>query len=305
MAITLREVEVQAKWNQGAAKRGYNFGFNLKTLLADEKSLLTWFSNANVEDVGNRSIPNLTVTAFVPPSYAYLTRELLFKGTLGIQEIHWDKPGSHTGATHAKPVLTDFPGIQAVLINHSEVIAEHGRTLEQAALQLRTALDTQIDENPPRRFNFITVCVGEDRHIFDLGTAASVDFVKNQIITILQKAKVRPDEMKRIGFAYEPRFAIQVGDIPGIPPSDEHIRTMGWSILGAVASVVELDGIINMPFLQYGGSMKGPNDKIAPVQRFVGQDNLISDNLYNGGLIGTAGKDPKTAAEILYQIVRR
>lgn len=291
--------QVQKVWKQAAQKRGYFFGFNLKTLRSDEASLNDWFFQANVHSVISRT--GLKVAAYLTAAYLYMTKEInnSQRRILGTQEIHWAGPGSHTGATHAEPTLKDFPAVEATLINHSEVIEEQGRTLEQSAAQLRMALDTTVNG---RTFKFITLCVGEDRATYDKGQAASVRYVKKQVRTMLILAGVTAEEMSRIGIAYEPRFAIQVGDIPGVPPSDAHIKHLGWAILHAVAQVVGLKEMAKMFCLQYGGSMKGPENEAAPVQRFVGPESL-EPGLYNGGLIGTAGKDPVTAAAILHQTV--
>jgi triosephosphate isomerase len=290
---------VQRAWRGGAKKRGYHFGFNLKTWVPRHLDVFVWANGAQQEKVGPRE--GLAVTAFFPPAQLHSANtQRLFEGHLGVQEIHWDKPGSHTGATHAETVLADFSRIEAVLINHSEVIGEHGRTLEQAAGQLSRALRTT---ESGRTFKFITICVGEDRATYDKGTDAAIDYVKNQVATILKLANVTEDDMYRIGIAYEPRFAIQVGDKPGIPPADEHIAKMGWAILQAAAEAVSVEGMSRMFALQYGGSMKGPDDKTAPVQRFMGPENSVDEDLYNGGLIGTAAKDPKVAAAIVDRVV--
>jgi triosephosphate isomerase len=290
---------VQAAWRAGATKRGYNFGFNLKTLLPTHLDVFIWAQGAKDNHVGPRE--GLAVTAFLPPVQLHSANtQALFEGNLGVQEIHWDKPGSHTGAAHAETVLSDFPRINAVLINHSEVIGERGRTLAQAAGQLSRALRTTEEG---RSFKFITICVGEDRATYDRGTDASVAYVQNQVTTILKLAGVSEDDMHRIGIAYEPRFAIQVGDRPGIPPADPHIARMGWAILQAVAEAVSIEGMSRMFALQYGGSMKGPDDKTAPVQRFVGPGNSVDEDLYNGGLVGTAAKDPRVAAAMVNKIV--
>jgi triosephosphate isomerase len=244
---------------------------------------------------------NLNVGVFLPHNYLDTAgqRGLLNVG-YGVQEVHWATPGSHTGAVHAEHVLTDFPRIKATLVNHSEIIAEHGRTLAQAAGQVRAALNATVEG---RTFRFITICVGEDRATYDRGFKEAAYFVTGQLKTILSMAEVRPEEMDRIGTAYEPRFAIQVGDIPGIPPTDGHIGDMGWEILRAAADCVGVDAMATMFGLQYGGSMKGPEDKVAPVQRFVGPGNAVGVDLYNGGLIGTAGKEPVVAAAILNNVV--
>ena len=299
VVVRIPLAQVKQAWKSTENKRGYFFGFNLKTLRPDESSLKDWFLQANVHSVISRT--GLKVAAYITAAYLYMTREAdSGQGRiLGTQEIHWAGPGSHTGATHAVSTLEDFPAIEATLINHSEVIGEHGRTLEQAAAQLRMALDSTVEG---KTFKFITLCVGEDRATYDKGTVASVRYVKNQVRQMLILAGVTAEEMSRIGIAYEPRFAIQVGDTPGVPPTDAHISHMGWSILHAVAQVVGLEGMARMFALQYGGSMKGPEDAKAPVQHFVGSESL-EPGLYNGGLIGTAGKEPMTAAEILNRII--
>lgn len=295
-------------WRAKAPQRGYSFGFNLKGLVPDAESLGRWHYKASRIEVNNRT--GLKVAVYVPPIHAmYVSKDFVRMDldgrkvpvmALGIQEIHWAEPGSHTGATPAYSVLKDAPNFNSVLINHSEVIAEHGRTLSQAASQLRMALDATVEG---RAFKFITLCVGETREVYDEGRPESMLYVRTQIEEILNGAKVQEVEMSKIGIAYEPRFAIQVGDKPGIPPEDDHIRDMGWAILEQAANSVSWKGMASMFALQYGGSMKGPDDKVAPVQRFVGPGNLVDDLLYNGGLIGTAGKDPETAAAIINRIV--
>lgn len=289
--------QVKQAWRQKASQRGYHFGFNLKNLKPNEGSLKSWFKSAQNLRVESRE--NLAVSAYIPPAYSFVSRNVKFSGFVGAQELHWAEPGSHTGAMHAISTLEDFPTIRATLINHSEVIAEQGRTLEQAAAQLRMALDSTYEG---RTFKFITLCVGEDRATYDKGGYAAARYVKNQVRTMLKLAGVTAEEMSRIGIAYEPRFAIQVGDKAGIPPSDEHIKNMGWNILQAVAEVIGIKGMAKMFTLQYGGSMKGPDNETAPVQRFVGPGNKVAEDLYNGGLIGTAGKDPATVAAILQKI---
>ncbi|MCX5751565.1 MAG: triose-phosphate isomerase [Candidatus Saganbacteria bacterium] len=290
---------VQTAWRAKAGQRGYNFGFNLKTLLPRHLDVFIWAQGAKDNKVAPRE--GLAVTAFFPPVQIHSAdTQRLFEGNVGVQEIHWDKPGSHTGAAHAETVLSDFPRINAVLVNHSEVIGEHGRTLEQAAGQLKQALRTT---ESGRTFKFITICVGEDRATYDKGTEAAAAYVQNQVRTILTLAGVTEEDMARIGIAYEPRFAIQVGDVPGVPPTDAHIAKMGWAILQAAAEAVSVEGMSQMFALQYGGSMKGPDDKTAPVQRFVGPGNSVDADLYNGGLIGTAAKDPKVAAAIVNRVV--
>ncbi|MBU0686970.1 MAG: triose-phosphate isomerase [Candidatus Margulisbacteria bacterium] len=293
--------QVKKAWRRTAPRRGYNFGFNLKNLRATKASITDWINGASKNNVGSRD--GLTVAAYFPPLYlAHVNQQAagIFRGVIGAQEIHWAAPGSHTSGVHAESIAADFGNVRGVLINHSEVIGEHGRTLEQAAGQLRRALDTSRNS---AAFQYITLCVGEDRATYDRGTTASVRYVKNQVRTMLQLAGVTAEEMSQVGIAYEPRFAIQVGDKPGIPPSDAHIAKMGWECLRATAEIVGIKAMAQMFTLQYGGSMKGPENEGAPVQRFVGPKNLVSLDLYNGGLIGTAGKDPVTAGAILAEIV--
>ena len=290
--------QVQNAWRGRSALRGYHFGFNLKTLRPNEASLRDWFVEAQKAGVTGRK--DIEATAYVTPLHAYVARNAPdFRVARGIQEIHWASPGSHTNATHVEAVLKDFPNIDAVLVNHSEVIAEQGRTLEQAAGQVRMALRTTVEE---RIIQHITLCVGEDRATYEKGTTTALRFVEDQVRTVLESAGAKAEDMGRIGIAYEPRFAIQVGNVAGIPPTDAHIKTMGWGILQTVAEVVGLEGMSEMFTLQYGGSMKGPKDEKAPVQRFVGPGNAVESDLYNGGLIGTAGADPVTAASILDKI---
>jgi len=299
MTVSLNKVK--AAWRKTAGQRGFHFGFNLKTLVAGERATLAWGGGIYGQGVWNTR--KCDVSFYLPPADLRLAETLRERkeipANFGVQEIHWDDKGSHTSAVHAVPTLQDF-AVNAVLINHSEVIAEHGRTLEQAAAQLRMAINASAEG---RTFNFITLCVGEDMRTHESGSVAASGFVRYQIGMILGGADIKPYDMERIGIAYEPRGAIQVGDKPGIPPPNGHIMDMGWTILQAVADIVGVDAMAKMFALQYGGSMKGPEDRKAPVQRFVGPGNEIDKDLFNGGLIGTAGKDPETVAAILNKVV--
>ncbi|MFH1825961.1 MAG: triose-phosphate isomerase [bacterium] len=295
--------QVKSAWRSTASQRGYFMGWNLKTLLVNRAGHEAWFKEAKVADIGNNDV--VRNAAYLSPSYFDVSNDVEFDGIVGAQEISWHPSGSFNGATHAEPTLEDFPAVEAALVNHSEVIAYQGRTLEQAAAQVRALLDATKNG---LTYKFITICVGEERdlHFRDISeaqkTTLAVRYVKKQVRTILELAEVTEEEMHRIGFAYEPRGAIQVGEVKGKTPSIEHCRALGWATLQAVAEVVGLEGMRQMFTLQYGGSMKGPEDETNAVQRFVGPGNEVDEDLFNGGLVGTASKKVETVVSINVQL---
>lgn len=194
-----------------------------------------------------------------PPSLYLGTVHKILDGShqvqLGVQNVHWDKLGAHTGEI-SLPMLKNF-AVSYVIIGHSER-RELGETDVMVNTKIQAALKAGITP---------IVCVGEKMRDH---SADYLGFVERQIREACKG--VPRAKLSRIVIAYEPIWAIGTGNTA--TPADAHemklfIQRILTDLYGrAVAMKVKV---------LYGGSVNAKNAEI-----------LLSEGAIDGFLVGGA-----------------
>lgn len=183
---------------------------------------------------------------------------------LGVQDVHQDSSGAHTGAISAS--MAKQAGVGWALAGHSERRREFGDRDSLVAAKVVRILEAGLHP---------ILCVGETLEEREGGRLG--DVLKRQLVAVLEG--LGPADLGRLTYAYEPVWAIGTGRTAS--PADA-------AEAHAIArQEIEASGGSPDPVILYGGSVKPGN--IAELLRAEGVD---------GVLVGGASLDPVDFAAI-------
>jgi len=214
--------------------------------------------------------PNVDV-ALAPPFTAIQAMAHAVAGTaiqVAGQDLHWESTGAFTGEISAD--MLKEAGASHVIVGHSERRHIFGETDEQVNRKVRAAIARDLTP---------IVCIGET---LDEREASQTLAVLDRQLE-LGLLDVTGAQVAELVVAYEPVWAIGTG-LNATPDQAQeahsHIRSRLGEMFGIEAS--ERCRII------YGGSVKPSN-----VAELASQSNV------DGALVGGAGLDPVSFAEIV------
>ena len=190
----------------------------------------------------------------------------------GAQNMSWETGGAFTGEISA-PMLVEL-GCKYVELNHQERRAFFNETDQSVNLKLHTAF----------RFGLRPIlCIGEEK-LEDEQESRS--FLKDQLVGLLRE--ISADNVKRILFAYEPRWAIGQTEAAGA----DYVERMHQTIKAVIGEMYGADEAAQAMVL-YGGSVNPHN-----YQAIAAQLNV------NGLFIGRCGLDADIFSEIILSVAK-
>ena len=210
-------------------------------------------------------------TVLAPPFTAvHATSEALAGTTTRVagQDLHWEPHGAFTGEVSAR--MLKEAGATHVIIGHSERRHIFSETDEEVNRKVHAAIENGLTP---------IVCVGETLD----------ERESNQTLSVLDRQlegglkDLSGAQVSELVVAYEPVWAIGTGRVATPEQAQEahaHIRTRLGDLFGHDA--MELCRVI------YGGSVKPSN-----VAELACQPDV------DGALVGGAGLDPESFAEIV------
>lgn len=188
----------------------------------------------------------------------------MLKGTsvkLGAQNMHWEEKGAYTG--EVSPLMLKEIPCDYVIIGHSERRQYFAETDETVNNKIKSAL----------KHNLIPiVCVGESLKQREEGI--TMDWVMAQVEKALKD--IKPEDVKKIVFAYEPIWAIGTGKTASASDAQEVIA----AIRDKIEKLYDRD-IAEEVRILYGGSVKPGNIK-----------ELMAEADIDGALVGGASLKP-------------
>ena len=184
----------------------------------------------------------------------------------GVQDVHTELEGAHTGAISA--AMVPATGATWGLAGHSERRREFGDTDEQVARKLRRLLEAGLRP---------VLCVGETLREREAGRLAEV--LRTQVHAAL--AALDPAGRARLAYAYEPVWAIGTGRTAS-PADAAEAHALVRAQLEAFDGCDPATAVI-----LYGGSVKAGNI-----------DELLAAPGVGGVLVGGASLDPDSWAAI-------
>jgi len=210
-------------------------------------------------------VENITVEMAICPPFTdlYAAAEKL-KGTkvkLGAQNMHWEETGAFTG--EVSPLMLKEIPCDYVIIGHSERRQYFAETDETVNKKIKSALKHNIAP---------IVCVGESLAQREEGI--TIDFVMTQVENALKD--IKPEDAKKIVFAYEPIWAIGTGKTASASDAQE--------VIGAIRNKIEKlynKDVAEEVRILYGGSVKPENIK-----------ELMAEADIDGALVGGASLKP-------------
>lgn len=186
---------------------------------------------------------------------------------LGVQDVHEDAEGAHTGAISA-PMAVEA-GASWALAGHSERRREFGDSDDRVAAKTVRILGEGLAA---------IVCIGETLEERDGGLLSEV--LARQVAAVLER--VGPGEVAELTWAYEPVWAIGTGRSASPDDAAEAHAIVREAIRGQAGPEASESAIV-----LYGGSVKPGN--IESIMRAPGID---------GVLVGGASLDPQAFARI-------
>ncbi len=186
---------------------------------------------------------------------------------LGVQDVHAESEGAHTGAISANMAIE--AGASWSLVGHSERRAEFGDDDTTVVRKISRILESGLAP---------IVCVGETLEERDAGKLC--DILGRQVATALSEAE--PGSHRRLTWAYEPIWAIGTGRTAS--PGD---AAEAHAIVRAVIASSADDVTAACATILYGGSVKPSNI-----------DSLMRVPGVNGVLVGGASLQPADFAAI-------
>ena len=210
-------------------------------------------------------VENITIEMAICPPFTdlYAAAEKL-KGTkvkLGAQNMHWEETGAFTG--EVSPLMLKEIPCDYVIIGHSERRQYFAETDETVNKKIKSALKHNIAP---------IVCVGESLAQREEGI--TIDFVMTQVENALKD--IKPEDAKKIVFAYEPIWAIGTGKTASASDAQE--------VIGAIRNKIEKlynKDVAEEVRILYGGSVKPENIK-----------ELMAEADIDGALVGGASLKP-------------
>ncbi|AOQ22742.1 Triosephosphate isomerase [Moorella thermoacetica] len=192
----------------------------------------------------------------------------------GAQNMHWETAGAYTGEISA-PMLKEL-GCKYVMLNHQERRVYFNETNRTSNAKLHTAFSFMLQP---------ILCIGEeDRASF----SKTKNFLEHQLSELLDGLK--PEEIGRILFAYEPLWAI--GESEAAPA--DYIEQVHKIIRDKLSTICGPE-IAKKTFIIYGGSVDLDNALDIALQTDV-----------DGLFIGRAGLEPEkfvTIIKAVYQSI--
>ncbi|MCG1011285.1 triose-phosphate isomerase [Tepidanaerobacter sp. GT38] len=210
-------------------------------------------------------VENITIEMAICPPFTdlYAAAEKL-KGTkvkLGAQNMHWEETGAFTG--EVSPLMLKEIPCDYVIIGHSERRQYFAETDETVNKKIKSAIKHNIAP---------IVCVGESLAQREEGI--TIDFVMTQVENALKD--IKPEDAKKIVFAYEPIWAIGTGKTASASDAQE--------VIGAIRNKIEKlynKDVAEDVRILYGGSVKPENIK-----------ELMAEADIDGALVGGASLKP-------------
>ena len=208
---------------------------------------------------------------FFPPSISLGAFEAAAAGRpdleFGVQDVHPEREGAHTGAVSAAMVAQTGAGWG--LAGHSERRREFGDDDVVVGRKLIRLLEASLRP---------ILCVGETLEERDAGELEGV--LERQVGTALDALEA-PDR-ERLVYAYEPVWAIGTGRTASPADASEAHAIVRWAI-AAHAGEARAEAAL----LLYGGSVKPAN-----IEELLAADGV------DGVLVGGASLDPAGFAAI-------
>lgn len=208
---------------------------------------------------------------FFPPSISVPAFREASEGRddlgLGVQDVHEEQEGAHTGAVSA-PMASDA-GCGWGLAGHSERRREFGDTDEQVATKVARLADEGLRP---------ILCVGETLEQRQAGELE--DVLSRQVERGL--SAVEPSTRREVVFAYEPVWAIGTGE----SAEPEDAREAHGHVRDAVRRSIDAPAADSAVIL-YGGSVKPHNAR-----------ELLETPGLDGVLVGSASLEPDSFAQI-------
>lgn len=189
------------------------------------------------------------------------------KVLLGIQNIHWEKEGSHTGEISA--AMAKDLGAAYCIVGHSERRYEFGEDNAEAERKVKAALKAGLSP---------ILCVGERDRDED---GSHFAFIEEEITTGL--GGVAKKDLKNVLLAYEPVWAIGAKDAMN-PRKLQEMSIFIRRVLADRFGKAEADAV---PVL-YGGSVNPTNTK-----------GIMEEGRVDGLLIGRASREPQKMKKIM------
>ena len=195
----------------------------------------------------------------------YRARDLKHPPIVGAQNVYFEPKGAFTGEVSI-PMLKE-QGATHVILGHSERRHILGESDELIAKKVKACLDEGLTP---------VLCYGETLEEREGGR--TFDVMARQLRSALKDLK--PEEMGKIIYAYEPVWAIGTGKSA---TSEQAQEVCAWT----KKLIAEIAGKDVSPAVLYGGSVKGSNAK-----------ELLSMEAIDGALVGGASLKPETFLEI-------
>lgn len=198
------------------------------------------------------------------------------KFDLAAQDIFWKESGAFTGEISPQ-MVKDF-GVEYVIIGHSERRKNLGETDKMINEKILFALKEGLK---------VVFCVGEDLEIKKNGLNARQEFIKNQLLSGLDRVYIssrdKDSEINELIIAYEPIWAIST-NVNSIEDSPEDASEMATFIKEVLSSKFK-----NLKFkVLYGGSVDGQDIK-----------DFIKYKEIDGALVGGASLKKEDIKKIL------
>lgn len=208
---------------------------------------------------------------FFPPSISLAAFREGVEGRtdlgLGVQDVHQEAEGAHTGAISAR--MAADAGARWALAGHSERRREFGDSDERVALKTLRLMDEGLRP---------ILCVGETLEEREEGRLEEV--LQRQVRAVLEALPA--GERGTLVYAYEPVWAIGTGRSARPEDASEAHGRIRDVVAGAAGATVAADAVI-----LYGGSVKPDN-----------AGELMAAEGVDGALVGSASLDPEAFAVI-------
>lgn len=207
--------------------------------------------------------PAISLDAFAAAVQAAGRTDLEF----GVQDVHTETEGAHTGAISA--AMVPQTGAGWGLAGHSERRREFGDDDATVAAKLARLLENGLRP---------VLCVGETLEEREAGRLRTV--LERQVGRALEA--VDASDRPRVAYAYEPVWAIGTGRTASPDDASEAHAIVREAIAGAAGGDVAAEAVI-----LYGGSVKPGNI-----------ETLLAAPGVDGVLVGGASLDPESWAAI-------
>lgn len=242
--------------------------FNFKMAPHKKKEAQTLF-----REMAKWSRASRTLNMVVCPPFPFLAlaEHKIGRAHLGAQTLAHDTEHAHTGEVSAL-MLKEF-GVRFVILGHSERRAL-GEQNSIIAKKIRRALERNIRP---------IVCVGEHERTSE-GDYLTV--IAEEVEAAL--ASLKPEEVSRLLFAYEPIWAIGKGASSALSPEELHQTVL--FIRKIIADLFSRDIAEKIPIL-YGGAVKAENARA-----------IILKGHTDGLLVGSASVDREALRDIIQHL---